>query len=214
MNSPRLPNNVKVGQLRYRYGLVPREKWGGLDEAERAAVNALGLHLHWRERQEQHPALEGHDRVFLTAGWMQGLLRAVGARRAGEKAAREAIASLERLGVVEDTGEVKKPRRPAQSVDRARKFQPHGDVELEGGKDGQPTPGRSYWWRIFRVPALSKVMAALQPQGAYPEVPDLPQHLASLSALLRRQGLISPRRRGYRPNPGSVQWVFSHSGPP
>jgi hypothetical protein len=144
-----------VGQVRYRYGLVPRDRWSSLDEGERDAVNAFSWHLHWRDSQTEHPALEGHDRVFLTVKWMQGLLQAVGARRSGEKAARSAIAAIQTLGVIEDTGEVKKPRRPAQSVERARRFQPCGDVELEGGKDAQPTPRRSYWWRIFRVPALS-----------------------------------------------------------
>jgi hypothetical protein len=203
-----------VGQIRYRYGLVPRDKWGSLDEGERDAVNALSWHLHWRDSQTEHPALEGDDCVFLTAKWMQGLLRAVGARRSGEKAARRAIATLRRLGVIEDTGEAKKPRRPARSVQRAERFQPCGDVELEGGKDAQPALGRAYWWRIFQVPALTTALAVLRPQGAYAHVPDRPQHLASLSALLRRQGLISPRRRGYKPIPGSVQWAFRHSGPP
>jgi hypothetical protein len=81
----------------------------------------------------------------------EGLLRAVGARPSGEKAARRAISALRNLGVIEDTGETKKPRRPAQSVERARRFQPCGDVELEGGKEAQPALGRSYWWRVFRV---------------------------------------------------------------
>jgi hypothetical protein len=200
----KVPRNLKAGQLRYRYGLVPRDKWSSLDEGERDAVNAFSLHLHWRDSLTEHPALEGRDRVFLTVKWMQGLLRAVGARRSGEKAAQRAIGALQTLGVIEDTGETKKPRRPAQSVQRARRFQPCGDVELEGGKDSQPTLGHSYWWRVFRVPALTTALAVLRPQGAYAHVPDRPQHLASLSALLRRQGDFAsparlPARRGVRP---------------
>jgi hypothetical protein len=51
------------------------------------------------------------------------------------------------------------------------------------------------------------VLATRQPRSA-------PRRVASLSAFLRRQGLIFGPRRRSRPNPGSVQWVFAHSGPP
>jgi hypothetical protein len=42
---------------------------------------------------------------------MQGLLRTVGARKMGEKAAAAAISFLEQRGLIVDTGKTKKPRR-------------------------------------------------------------------------------------------------------
>ena len=177
-------------------------------------MDALSLHVWWRARQDEHEAFEGeeNDCVFLTVRWMQGLLRGVGARRTGEKAARDAIALLEKRGHIEDTGKTKKPRRSSERIARAEKFQAAGPVAGEGGKDA-PASLRSYWWRVFRVPVLTRVRASI-PRGAYWQAGDGPQHSASLSAFLRRQGLISVPRRRSRPNPGSVQWVFAHSGPP
>jgi hypothetical protein len=213
--SPELPRNVKLGQVRRSVALHAPEEWRGLDEDGRAAVDALSLHIWWRARQDEHEAFEGEedDCVFLTVPWMQGLLRAVGARKTGEKAAAGAIALLKERGHIEDTGKTKKPRRSSERIARAEKFQTAGPVAREGGKDAQPTSLHSYWWRVFRVPALARVRHSI-PRGAYWQLPDRPQHSASLSAFLRRQGLISVPRRRSRPNPGSVQWVFAHSGPP
>ena len=208
-----LPPNIKLGQLRRTVGLLPSDEWRRLSEDERAAVDALSLHIWFRGRQKEYPAFEGEDCVFLAVSWVQGLLRAVGARKTGEKAAAAAIAFLEQHGIIEDTGRTKKPRRAADCIARAENFQRRGTVVNEGGKEAQPTPFRSYWWRVFRVPALAKVRAAI-PRGAYWRFEDVPQHVASLSAFLRRQGLISRPRPRSRPNPGSVQWVFQHSGPP
>jgi hypothetical protein len=171
------------------------------------------LHVWWRSRQERHPALEVDDCIFLTDRHVQTLLRAVGARKKGIKAGAAAIATMNAHGWIEDTGKTKKPRRTPTSVTRANRFQTHGQVVLEGGKDAQPTASRSYWWRIFRVPGITTVRNTI-PQGAYGHCSDVPQRLASLSAFLIRQGLISRRRCRSRPNPGSVQWVFLHSGPP
>jgi hypothetical protein len=67
-------------------------------------------------------------------------------------------------GWMVDTGRTKKPRRSQESLDRAERFQGGGPVSLEGGKDAQPT-FRSFWWRIFRVPALTEVVSALTPAG-------------------------------------------------
>jgi hypothetical protein len=211
--APTLPRNVTVAQVRRRIGLVPPNEWRELGEDDRAAVDALSLQLWLRARQAEHPAFEDGDCIFLTVRWMQGLLRAVGVKRAGEKAAAIAIARLEQLGLVVDTGRTKKPRRSAGYIARADKFQKRGEVAHEGGKEAQPSPSRSYWWRVFLVPALARVRAAI-PQGAYWRLNDVPQHLASLSAFLRRQGLISGPRRRLRANPGSVQWAFANSGPP
>jgi hypothetical protein len=212
--SPELPPNIKLGQLRRTVGLLPSDEWRGLNESEREAVDALRLHICLRGRQTEHPALEGEDCVFLTVRWVQALLRATGARRTGEKTAAAAISFLEERGLIVDTGRTKKPRRAAGSIARAEKFQKRGAIAHEGGKETQPSLHRCYWWRVFRVPALTEVRDAVRPLGAYGRVQDLPQHLASLSAFLCRQGLISVPRRRSRPNPGSVQWVFAHSGPP
>jgi hypothetical protein len=202
--------------VRRTIGLLSPDEWRGLEEDGRAAVDALSLHVWWRARQDEHEAFEGEedDCVFLTVPWMQGLLRAVGARKTGEKAAAGAIFFLvEQRGLIVDTGKTKKPRRNSESIARAEKFQTAGPVAGEGGKDAQPTSLRSYWWRVFHVPALARVRASI-PRGAYWQFGDGPQHSASLSAFLRRQGLISLPRRRSSPNPGSVQWVFAHSGPP
>ena len=69
------------------------------------------MHIWTRARQEEHEAFEGEDCVFLTVRWMQRLLRAVGARKTGEKAAASAIAFLEQRSLIVDTGKTKKPRR-------------------------------------------------------------------------------------------------------
>jgi hypothetical protein len=213
--APTLPRNVKLAQVRRSVTLLPADDWRRLEEDGRAAVDALSLHIWLRARQEEHPAFEaeGEDCVFLTVGWMQGLLQAVGARKTGEEAARAAIASLEERGAIIDTGRTKKPRRAADRIARAEKFQKQGPVTQEGGKEAQPSRLRSFWWRVFLVPALAKVRAAI-PRGAYGRLEDVPQHLASLSAFLRRQGLIPRPWRRSQPNPGSVQWVFANSGPP
>ena len=212
--SPELPRNITPGQLRRTVGLLPADEWRGLDEDGRAAVDALSLHIWARGRQNEHSPFEGEDCVFLTVRWMQGLLRAVGARKTGEKAAAAAIYLLEQRGLIVDTGTTKKPRRTAESIARAERFQKGGAIADEGGKEGQPSHFHSYWWRVFRVPALTRIRHALEPLGAYARFEGVPQHLASLSAFLRRQGLISRPRGRSRPNPGSVQWVFLHSGPP
>jgi hypothetical protein len=83
---------------------------------------------------------------------------------------------------------VKKPRVPPGRVAREKRRRKTEAVQTEGGRFGQQTLGRSYWWRVYRVPALSMVMQARVPAGAYAHVPDLPQHLASLSSLLRVKG--------------------------
>ena len=71
---------------------------------------------------------------------------------------------MQARGWIEDReGEEAAP--PASSVERAERFQPEGEVELEGGRDAQPTPTRSYWWRVFRVPVLTKVMRAQPRKG-------------------------------------------------
>jgi hypothetical protein len=101
-------------------------------------------------------------------------------------------------GLIVDTGRTKKPRRRADRIARAERFQNGARSHTKGGRTRSrpstiPTGDVSFVFR--RSPRSGK-------------------HLASLSAFLRRQGLISPPPRRPRPNPGSVQWVFLHSGPP
>jgi hypothetical protein len=198
--SPELPRNLKLGQIRRTAGIVTQSEWNKLTRDEQDAVDALSWQIVWRCRQKRHPALEGEDCIFLTVLHVQRLLRAIRARTSGEKAAAAAIATMQAKGWIEDTGRTKKPRRGEQSA--------------EGGKDSQPDLQHAYWWRVFRVPAISQAIKALKPTGAYWQPQGAPRRVASLSAFLKRQGLISRPKRRSRPNPGSVQWVFAHSGPP
>jgi hypothetical protein len=223
--SPQLPPNIKLGQLRKRYAIVDVET---RTRDERDVVDAFLFHLYLRE-QGEYSAFEDDLCVFLSNGWMRGLLRAIGARKKGWKAAAKAIAELGRLGVIEDTGRVKKPARSPERVLRAKHFQPRPreggekDVSSEGGYDAQPTSMRSYWWRVFRVPALAHARERFSPQGAYStwvspwgkasQVKG-PHSEASLSAFLRRQGLVNKPKGQKNANRGSVQWAFAHSGPP
>jgi hypothetical protein len=206
------PEPVRLRELRRRVSLIPPDEWRSLNAGEKAAGNALTLHLYQRCRQKQHPALEGDDRIFLTRSHVQRLLKATSASNTGEKAAAAAIKTMQQRGWIEDTGETKKPRRPPESVARAVRF--NGPTPLEGGRDSQPTLQHAYWWRVFRVPAITQVIKACKPLGAYGRFQTVPQRLASLSAFLLRQGVILRPSRGRGGNPGSVQWAFHHSGPP
>jgi hypothetical protein len=197
-----LPKNLKLGQVRRTAGIVTRSEWKALTRDEQDAVDALSWQIVWRCRQKRHPALEGEDCIFLTVRHVQRLLRAIRARKTGEKAAAAAIAAMQSKGWIVDTGRTKKPTRVT-------------DLEsTEGGKDSQPDIQHAYWWRVFRVPAISQAIKAIKPLGAYWQSRRAPRRVASLSAFLKRQGLISSSRCRSRPNPGSVQWVFAHSGPP
>jgi hypothetical protein len=106
--APALPGNIKRGQLRKRLSIVSQETWNELSEEQRDAVDALSLQLYLRGLEKQHPAFEGRDCIFLTVRRMQGLLRAIGARRKGEKTAAAAISLLEERGLIVDTGKTKK----------------------------------------------------------------------------------------------------------
>ena len=108
---PTLPPNVTAGQVRHTVGLLPWEEWRRLGEDQRAAVDALSVHIHWRARQQRHPAFDEGDLTFLSVGWVRELLRVAGARKTGARVAAAAIAYLESSGLIEDTGRVKTPRR-------------------------------------------------------------------------------------------------------
>jgi hypothetical protein len=139
----RRPPNIKPWQLLRSYRLTDAWKRAGSGE-ERAAVLALALHLHFREHQQSdHPAYEDGKEIILTNKWMRGLLREVGAENRGEKAARRAIRFLTESGVLEDTGRTMKPKRSAQAIARAEKFQRMnskrgGSIATEGGARANP----------------------------------------------------------------------------
>ena len=211
---PTLPPNVTVGQVRRTVGLTTPEEWRTLSEDQRAAVDALSVHVHWRARQQRHPAFDGDDETFLTVGWMRGLLRVVGARKTSDRVAAAAIGYLESSGLIVDTGRVKTPRRRPDNGETVEPFQRWGR-ETMVERAAPSLLGRSYWWRVFRVPALTKAREAVLPKTAYTRTPGRPlTPVGSLSAFLSRQGLIPRPRRRSRPNPGSVQWAFLDSGPP
>lgn len=199
-----------IRRLRRTIGIIT-EEWGQLTRDEKDAANAVTLHIWWRVHTKRFPAFD-RDETFLTNGHVQRLLKAVNATNTGEKAARTALATMQERGWIIDTGRTKKPRRSPASIERAERYI-GGDIQAEGGRYAQSSIQRSYWWRVFRVPALTKVLASM-PQGAYPNIKAVPHDLASLLAFLRRQGVISKPKRRSRPNPGSVQWAFMHSGPP
>jgi hypothetical protein len=185
-----------------RVSLQPRHITAALPEDERVAVEALETHLFQRGHRPE-PSFEvladGTVGVFLTISHMQKLLRQIGSRKTGEDFAAETLNTiLPRLGLIEDTGLTKKPGG--------------------GGRHAQPTTTHSYWWRVFRLPTLAKL---LTPRfGAYPKTPGNPEALtlapgsASLVGLLRCQGVISGWKRRTSFLRGSVQGAFQATGPP
>lgn len=201
--------------------LVSPDVWETLSDDERIAVRCVDLHLLRRFRQSRYEPLETIDGercgIFWTDGYVQGLLRELGYRKTGEKFAAEVIAIVQRLGILGDTRQVKKPRRDEQSIAAAEKFQPDGtEIAREGGEDAQPSVHRSYWRRVFRVVPLQLVLHQYRRLGAYDSghVLDVPHHLAFLSAWAKRQGLISRPRRLGGARRGSVQCAFGNTGPP
>lgn len=184
-------------------------------------MRCVDLHLRRRFEQREHEPLVLVDGercgIFWTVGYVQGLLRELRYRKSGEKFAAGVIEIVQRLRILEDTGQVMKPRRDEQSTAAAEKFQPAGtEISAEGGQYAQPTSARSYWWRVFRVLPLQLILRQYRRLRTYDSghVPDVPRHLRCLSALLKSQGLIRRRKRRSTPSPGSVQWAFACSGPP
>ena len=201
--------------------LVSPAVWAELSDDERIAVRCIDLHLRRRFEQRAHEPLEEVEgercRIFWTVGHVQRLLRRLRYRKTGEKFAAEVIATVQRLGILVDTGRVKKPARGDQELAAAEKFQPAGtEISAEGGQHAQPTIARSYWWRVFRVLPLQLILRQYRRLRAYDSghVPDVPLHLRCLSALLRSQGLIRRTKRRSTPSPRSAQWQFRYSGPP
>ena len=142
------------------------------------------MHVHWRARQQRHPAFDGDDETFLTVGWMRGLLRVAGARKTSDRVAAAAIGYLESSGLIVDTGRVKTPRRRPDNGETVEPFQRWGR-ETMVERAAPSLLGRSYWWRVFRVPALTKAREAVLPKTAYTRTPGRPlTPVGSLSAFL------------------------------
>jgi hypothetical protein len=196
-----------------RLHLLPARRVQALSPEHRAWVKALELHLERRFQQNIHEPLDDGGEIFLTVSHVQRLLKAVGAPRVGEKAAAAAIVWWQEAGILEDTGKTKKPKASPQRAAAREHF--GSGMRTEGGRDAQPSTLRSYWWRVFRVIPISRVIQAYRDmQGAYGRLREVPQLSASLSALLERQGLIPRSRQRHNVSPGSVQWAFANSGPP
>jgi len=212
----------RVSPTRRVLALVPSETWASLDDDHKIAVRFLDWHLRSRFEQQEHTPLEVVDGdpcgVFLTRRHVQRFLKQVRYRKSGIRFAATVIEHLIALGILADTGEVKRPRRAANRIAAAAKFQNSGTVSSEGGRDAQPSIEHSYWWRVFRVVPLDLVVRVYtRPRGAYSSgdsVRAVPRYLASLCAFARRQGLIPPARDRRSFRKGSVQWVFLNSGPP
>lgn len=199
-----------------RTSLLPHHVTAALPPDSYWAVVALEHHL-WRRwhRDEltgrDDPPLEEIDEgrgvgVFLTIAYTQTLLRAVGAPKTGEDYAAAILNTiLPRLGLLERTSFVKKPT--------VRREHP-GEQRERGGRHAQPGPARSYWWRIFRLPTLSRLLAPRA--GAYSSgaPPTRPRGSASLVGLLRCQGLVGRWRRPSEFGRGSVQEAWWATGPP
>ncbi len=187
-----------------RVSVQPRHITAQLPEDERIAVEVLETHLYLRTRGT-NAALEvlsdGTPAIFLTTRRIQKILRLIGARKTGKDYARRITKEiLPRLGLLNDTGQVKKPGH-------------------HGGRHAQPPGPHSYWWTLYRIPTLTKLFTPRF--GAYPERPGNPESStprpkgsASLLRLLVCQGLISGTMRRRSSRPGSVQAAFQATGPP
>ena len=212
----------RVPQTRRIFALVPSETWKSLNDDQKIAVRFLDWHLRSRFEQKEHTPLELVDGdpcgVFLTRRHVQRFLKQARYRKTGIRFAAKVIEHLIALDLLADTGDVKKPRRAANRIAAAAKFQNSGIVSSEGGRDAQPSLEHSYWWRVFKVVPLELVVRAYtRARGAYSSgdsVRVVPRYLASLCAFARRQGLIPPARDRKSFRKGSVQWVFQNSGPP
>ena len=111
-----------------------------LPRDHRDAVNALAQHTLLRLEQTEFEPFDEDGKTFLSDGCMQCRLRDVGARCTGEKAAAKAIRWLCESGLLENTGEVEKPRRRANREAAREKFG-RGEGAAgggEGGRDSQP----------------------------------------------------------------------------
>lgn len=197
--------------------LLPRDRLYALPEREREAVRALEWHVGFRAAARKHAPIEleedGQPTTFLTVGHFARCLTACGATRTGRDFAAECLKEiLPRLGLIEDTGRVWKPKLSGEEQARRETFG-HGSPH-EGGQRAQPSILRSRWWRVFRLPTLPRLVESLFGSWLQGGVDRSRQGEASLSRLFRCQDLFPPNRRRRSFVRGSVQWVFRNTGPP
>jgi hypothetical protein len=125
--------------------LVSPAVWAELSDDERIAVRCVDLHLRLRFGQSEYEPLEEIDGercgIFWTVGYVQGLLRQLRYRKSGEKFAADVIEIVQRLGILEATGRVKRPYRDEQSIAAAEKFQPT-DRDLRRRRAARPADER------------------------------------------------------------------------
>ena len=155
----------------------------------------FALHLHFREHQDEHPAYENGNETILTPKWMKGLLREVGARKRGEKAARRAIRFLIESGVIEDTGRTMKPKRSAQAIARAEKFQ-----KRQGQRAPSSAPTDGGRTRVF-TPTGGGSSASLLGSSPVPSQPSWEKRLPETNGLCRHGRFVKrrfPARAGAR----------------
>jgi hypothetical protein len=197
-----------------RVSMQPRHETNALPPDQRWAVAALEHHL-WKRQHCRYPLFElltdGTLGTFITIGYFQECLREVGAPKHGEDYAAACLNTiLPALGLIEDSGTAKKPRAP--DLQERNPFRQNPNPE--GGRAAQLDPEHSYWWRVFRLPTLTRYITPRA--GAYRigEFWGARWDLASLVGLLRCQGLIPGRRRRRDFAYGSVQAAFHATGPP
>jgi hypothetical protein len=153
-------------------------------ELERDAVAVMEHALAMRGLDRQGDVVQ----TPWTLSYVQRCLGRTKARRRGRDYARTVLATPVEMELLRDTGEVLKPRR-------------------------QPSRLRSKWWRVFEVVPVVRARERTNPwKGIYPRTPEPSSRVTgSLCRFLGSQGLARKRRK---PQKGSVQWVFAHSGPP
>jgi hypothetical protein len=153
-------------------------------EIQRDAVTMLECHI--ANRGTWRPG--DLERTPLTLSHIQHWLRKTGARRSGRDYARDVLRVLVEMKLLRDTGQVLRPRK-------------------------QPSPEKSYWWRIFEVVPIARAKEAARWTSASLAGGSTRLRLetVSLCGWLRCQGVI---RGKPKPSPGSVQEAFAIQGPP
>lgn len=122
----------------------------------------------------------------LTIGHLQLWMIRTGSRWKGRDKAREALAELVTLGMIEDTGRVEKPRTQ------------HDLSKLK-------------WWRIYRILPFQRISSYNHAYAAKGSVPPL---IGSLCLFLGCQVPGTTRKKARDASEGSVQMAFAACGPP
>jgi len=179
---------------KFLLGLVPeRHKWEELTDDEQIALRVLETHIKFRLRESRRHAPFTGGCTFMTPKHIQSLLIRLRYPLRGIHFARHLRQLLLEMGAIEETGKHLKPARQPNSH-----------------------PEKTYYWKLYLVPALQYLLEQFRPLGAYDSghVPAVPKHLVSLSSALRCQGVIRKIRGASEFSKGSVQAAFAATGPP